>query len=224
MLSAMRMSGDMRGGGRLGVLARVLVLGAMQVGVVIALVWAVLAVGEGRNDLWPSVVVIAFAVVCLAGAIALWLSAEDGHSWSFGAATVVVVSAGVLLFSEIDMVQQQALHDRGVQATGVVVRQWDSYGFSEAAERYTEIRLADGTKLTAVDDLHSRRAGGTPVLVTYDPRMRVPAQVGPRPGAPASGWRTAGFLLLCAGALALAAANADSLSYPRSWSAAGRRG
>ncbi|MFE9773498.1 hypothetical protein ACFYOV_17790 [Streptomyces sp. NPDC005931] len=206
----MWMTRDLRGGGWPGALARVLVLATVQVGVVTALVWAAVGIGVGGSNVWEAVAPVAFAMICLAGAIGLWLSTEEDHGWSFVVAAVVVVAAGMLLFSEDRMVRQQTLHDAGVQATGAVVRQWDRQGFSEATGRYTEVRLADGTVLTAEDDLDTRRPEGTPVVVTYDPHMRVTARVGPRPGAPTSEWRTAGFVLLCAGALALAAANANS--------------
>ncbi|MGI5479454.1 hypothetical protein [Streptomyces lavendofoliae] len=206
----MRMTRDLRGGGWPGALARVLVLATTQVVIVTALVWTALAIGGGRSGIWQAVAPVAFAVICLAGAIALWASTEENQGWSFVVAAVVVVAACMLLFSEDRMVRQQTLHDQGVQATGAVVRQWDRQGFSEATGRYTEVRLPDGTLVIAEDDLRSTRAEGTPVLVTYDPHMRAAARVGPRPGAPTGEWRTAGFALLCAGALALAAANANS--------------
>ncbi|MFH8342645.1 hypothetical protein [Streptomyces sp. AM6-12] len=84
------------------------------------------------------------------------------------------------VLSGTSAIDQRALHDRGVTATGVITRTWFDQGDGASRTSYCNVRLGNGTTLTVEGEGQTGRSA----QVTYDPRGKTDPQFGHRPPAP----------------------------------------
>ncbi len=193
------------GGSRLRAVGRVVVRGAVAVGLAAALTGAV--AGLGRASMWvvyawapyrPVLFIVVIVAVVMLIIVMTALRADTRLS----GLSFAVFMTGWLFFEGccMFMAGQQALHDRGEPVPVVVV---DVSRNGQGSSTLAEVQLADGTRHAKVQvgDEHPRPGDRT--TVTLDPEGLAQPRLGPPPGPPDTTRRNIALAVTAVGAAGL---------------------
>ncbi|WP_327075508.1 hypothetical protein OG196_43025 (plasmid) [Kitasatospora purpeofusca] len=197
------------GGSRLRAVGRVVVRGAVAVGLAAGLTGVV--VGLGWASTWvvyhwaPYRLVHVVVVIVLLVLLVLGIAAAVASTrlpWRLSVLSLTVFSAGWLFLELccVFMAGRQALHDRGEPVPAVVVEVSEG---NQQSSTFAKVQLADGTRHANVPVGDEHPHPGDRTTVTLDPEELAQPRLGPPPGPPDTTWRNVSLAATTLGATGL---------------------